>query len=165
MSNHSPSPYLKQEKKTSSLCPLPLNTADSAAEVHEESLSTASACFNMGSILGWPWLGITSKFQLCHQFCLFERTWILRRSIFKISFVLNFEAVIHILFGIFLTLYRPTEWIQLLARFLGWILSRFLIDVVLVLLPLLLKLFFCYLGSECLPALSTICLFGCLACV
>lgn len=44
VSNHSPSPYLKQEKKTSSLCPLPLNTADSTAELHEESLSTACAC-------------------------------------------------------------------------------------------------------------------------
>ena len=47
-----------------------------------------------------------------------------------LKFVLsNFEAVLHILFGIFLTLYRQTEWIQLLARFEGWILSRFLIQV------------------------------------
>ena len=35
-----------------------------------------------------------------------------------------------------------------------------------MLLPLPLKLLFAqYLGSERLPALSTICLFGCLACV
>ena len=34
----------------------------------------------------------------------------------------NFEAVLQILFGIFLTLYRLTEWIQLLARFVSWIL-------------------------------------------
>ena len=37
----------------------------------------------------------------------------------------NFEAVLHILFGTFLTLSKPTEWIQLLARFVDWILSRF----------------------------------------
>ena len=48
-----------------------------------------------------------------------------------LKFLLSyFEAVLHILFGIFLTLYWPTEWIQLFARFVGWILSRFLINVV-----------------------------------
>ena len=42
----------------------------------------------------------------------------------------NFEAVLHILFGSSDTILRQTEWIQLLARFVGWILSRFLIDLV-----------------------------------
>ena len=60
---------------------------------------------------------------------------------------------------------RQTEWIQLLARFVGWILSRFLIDVVFSVVTVAALAAFCFLGSERLPALSTICLFGCLACV
>ena len=74
----------------------------------------------------------------------------------------NFEVVLHILFGMFLTLYSQTEWIQLLARFEGLILSRFFNRR---------GLWRCYrcclscflLRSERLPALSTICLFGCLS--
>ena len=41
--------------------------------------------------------------------------------------------------------------------------SRFLLDVVFGVVTVAGA--FCYLGSECLPALSTMCLFGCLACV
>ena len=58
------------------------------------------------------------------------------RTIFKISFS-KFDAVLYILFGISL--------------------SRLLIDIVAVAVY--------NLGSERLPALLTICLFGCLACV
>ena len=39
----------------------------------------------------------------------------------------SFEAVLHY---ITISVLRQTEWIQLLARFVGWILSRFLTDVV-----------------------------------
>ena len=70
----------------------------------------------------------------------------------------NFEAVLHIPFGISLTLYRQTELIQLLARFVDWILSRFLIDVVFGVVTVATT--FCYLDSERLPALSTIYLFA-----
>ena len=43
--------------------------------------------------------------------------------------------------------------------------SFFLIDVVFGVVTVAALAAFCYLGSERLPALSTICLFGCLACV
>ena len=42
-------------------------------------------------------------------------------------------------------------------------LSRFLIDLVFGVVTVAALAAFCYLGSERLPALSTICLFGCLA--
>ena len=77
----------------------------------------------------------------------------------------NIEAVLHSVWEFWHYILRQTEWIQLLARFVGWILSRFLINVVFGVVTVAALAVFCYLGSERLPALSTICLFGCLTCV
>ena len=60
-----------------------------------------------------------------HQLCSFERTWTLRRPIFNISFVEFWSRLTYSVWEFSHYILRQTEWIQLLACFVGWILSRF----------------------------------------
>ena len=60
-----------------------------------------------------------------HQLCSFERTWTLRRPIFNISFVEFWSRLTYSVWEFSHYILRQTEWIQLLAWFVGWILSRF----------------------------------------
>ena len=95
----------------------------------------------------------TTHISNAHQFCLFERTWTFRRPIFKISFAEFWNRLTYSVWEFWDYKLKQTEWIQLLARFVDWILSLFLIDVVFGVIAAQLSCF-CYLGSERLPALS-----------
>ena len=88
-------------------------------------------------------------------FYIFQRTWTIRRPIFKISFS-NFEAGLQVLFGIFLTV--KTNWINSNSREIRRLNIKSFLNRR--------CLWRCYrCSSERLPALSIICFFGCVVCV
>ena len=67
---------------------------------------------------------VTKQQREIATFCIFERMWTIRRSIFKMPFS-KFDMFC---LGYFWQ-HRQTEWIQILPRSVGWIISRLLIDV------------------------------------